>query len=87
MDPADQRHTEALEEPGQHLVGLDHEHLDERVGVGVVLRLGIDHVPVLIEDQVHPGSSRWIMPAFFRRSRMRRESVSISRSVEISSSV
>ena len=37
VDAAQQRHVQVLEEAGEHLVGLDHEHLDERVREGVVL--------------------------------------------------
>jgi hypothetical protein len=53
--PPEQRHVNLLEEAGEHLVGLDHEHLDERVRERVVLALGVDDAPVLVEDQDHFG--------------------------------
>ena len=44
------RHVEGA---GDRLVCLDHEHLDDRVGEGVVLRDGVHHAAVVVEDQLH----------------------------------
>ncbi len=52
---ADQRHIQILEQPRGHLVGLDHEHLDERVREGIVLGHRIDDVALLIEHKFDLG--------------------------------
>ena len=53
MDAADDRHPDAVEGAGEGFVGLDHEHLDDGVGEGIVLGNGVDHVAGVVEDQLH----------------------------------
>jgi hypothetical protein len=53
VDAAQDGHAERVEGPGDRLVGLDHEHLDDRVGEGVVLGDGVGHAPLVVEDQFH----------------------------------
>ncbi len=52
MDAPQERDAEIGEGAGDRLVRLDHEHLDEGVGERVVLRLRIDDLSVLVEDQL-----------------------------------
>ena len=53
VDAADDRHPDAVEGAGEGFVGLDHEHLDDGVGEGVVLGNGVDDVAGVVEDQLH----------------------------------
>ena len=55
VDAAEEGDVDASEQAGDGLVGLDHEHLDERVGEAGVFGLGVDDVAVVVEDQLDLG--------------------------------
>ena len=53
VDAPHVRHAHPREQARHGLVGLDHEHLDQRVRERVVLLLGVHDLTVLVQHQVH----------------------------------
>jgi hypothetical protein len=52
VDAADERHIQRVEQPRHGLVGLHHEHLDQRVREAVVLLLRPDDAPFFVQFQL-----------------------------------
>ena len=55
VDPPQDRALQAVECRGDGFVGVDHEHLDDLVRVGVVGRRDVDDAILVVEDQLHLG--------------------------------
>ena len=75
MNSPHKRHTETIQQSRDRLVGLDHKHLDNRMRIAVIGRVGVNDLPVVIIHQFcfrqvqmqHPV----FLPAFFDRTSQR----------------
>ncbi len=55
VDPAEELAVFAVQQRGDHVVGFDHEHLDDRMRVGLILGNRVDHRTRFVQQQVHVG--------------------------------
>ena len=62
VGPAEERHVEVVQQAGDRFIRLDHEHLDQRVRVAVVLGHGVDHLAVGVQHQLRLGHVQVDLP-------------------------